>query len=565
MDAIASGSLKRKFEDVDVGSPVSNSDDEISNSDSADSCDSLNPPSTMGFIPTSILKRQKQLRRKNVRFDQVTVYYFARRQGFTSVPSQGGSSLGMAQRHNSVRRYTLCEFAQEQEVNHREILREHLKEEKLHAKKMKIASPRANVSGCLTRRVLGQSARPRAQGPSQGLTLPVSPQLTKNGTVESEEADGLTLEDVSDDDIDVENVEVDDYFFLQPLPTKRRRALLRASGVHRIDAEEKQELRAIRLSREECGCDCRLYCDPEACACSQAGIKCQVDRMSFPCGCSRDGCGNMAGRIEFNPIRVRTHYLHTIMKLELENKRQVNRPQALEEESLHGSGNDWLGTQPSETQDFQEFMAENETAVMHLQTAEELERLKAEEDSSGANIESLGVCILEEPLAVPEGLCPGLPTPILIQAQLPPGSSVLCFADSTEQAASAVGDQSYLNNGPVVYYQVDQRSMLGVKGESGTEESEMPSPYTNEKDLSVFSVPVASLVPCSRAMAPSKTETGKVAALSLEPAPPHESCRAAVAPPFRTNAPSSGPEQAPERVCELPSPEERSLGPPLAV
>nr|XP_009686128.1 PREDICTED: cysteine/serine-rich nuclear protein 2 [Struthio camelus australis] len=86
---------------------------------------------------TSILKRQKQLRRKNVRFDQVTVYYFARRQGFTSVPSQGGSSLGMAQRHNSVRRYTLCEFAQEQEVNHREILREHLKEEKLHAKKMK--------------------------------------------------------------------------------------------------------------------------------------------------------------------------------------------------------------------------------------------------------------------------------------------------------------------------------------------------------------------------------------------------------------------------------------------
>ena len=106
--------------------------------------------------------------------------------------------------------------------------------------------------------------------------LPVSWQLTKNGTVESVEADGLTLDDVSDEDIDVENVEVDDYFFLQPLPTKRRRALLRASGVHRIDAEEKQELRAIRLSREECGCDCRLYCDPEACACSQAGIKCQV-------------------------------------------------------------------------------------------------------------------------------------------------------------------------------------------------------------------------------------------------------------------------------------------------
>ncbi|XP_074421024.1 cysteine/serine-rich nuclear protein 2 isoform X3 [Larus michahellis] len=397
MDAIASAGLKRKCEDADVGSPGSNSDDEISNSDSADSCDSVNPSSSTGFIPTSILKRQKQLRRKNVRFDQVTVYYFARRQGFTSVPSQGGSSLGMAQRHNSVRRYTLCEFAQEQEVNHREILREHLKEEKLHAKKMKVLPGQRGVAGEI-------AAGKRL--PELRWSLSVS-QLTKNGTVESEEADGLTLEDVSDDDIDVENVEVDDYFFLQPLPTKRRRALLRASGVHRIDAEEKQELRAIRLSREECGCDCRLYCDPEACACSQAGIKCQVDRMSFPCGCSRDGCGNMAGRIEFNPIRVRTHYLHTIMKLELENKRQGGRPPAPEEEAAaaaHGSAGDWLGPQPAETQDFQEFMAENETAVMHLQTAEELERLKAEEDSSnGSSVESLGVCILEEPLAVPEG------------------------------------------------------------------------------------------------------------------------------------------------------------------
>lgn len=41
--------LKRKFDDVDVGSSVSNSDDEISSSDSADSCDSLNPPTTASF------------------------------------------------------------------------------------------------------------------------------------------------------------------------------------------------------------------------------------------------------------------------------------------------------------------------------------------------------------------------------------------------------------------------------------------------------------------------------------------------------------------------------------
>ncbi|XP_030323933.1 cysteine/serine-rich nuclear protein 2 [Calypte anna] len=524
MDGITSGSLKRKFEDADVGSAGSNSDDEISNSDSADSCDSVNPSSSSGFIPTSILKRQKQLRRKNVRFDQVTVYYFARRQGFTSVPSQGGSSLGMAQRHNSVRRYTLCEFAQEQEVNHREILREHLKEEKLHAKKMK---------------------------------------LTKNGTVESEEAESLTLEDVSDDDIDVENVEVDDYFFLQPLPTKRRRALLRASGVHRIDAEEKQELRAIRLSREECGCDCRLYCDPEACACSQAGIKCQVDRMSFPCGCSRDGCGNMAGRIEFNPIRVRTHYLHTIMKLELENKRQGGRPPVPEEEEAatasHGSAGDWLGPQPAETQDFQEFMAENETAVMHLQTAEELERLKAEEDSSnGSSVESLGVCILEEPLAVTEGLCSGLAAPILIQAQLSPGSSVLCFTDSPEQAGSGVGNQPYLNNGPVLYY-------LGAKGESSPAEPLLPSSSScqGEKDLSDLPGPA---VTCSRAAtAESKGEAPKSPPCPPEALPPSRGCQVAASPCCPPSPSPGPPESAPEWVHEPPSAEEHSLGPVLPI
>lgn len=100
--------------------------------------------------------------------------------------------------------------------------------------------------------------------------------MTKNGTVESEEAGTLTVDDISDDDIDLDNTEVDEYFFLQPLPTKKRRALLRASGVKKIDVEEKHELRAIRLSREDCGCDCRVFCDPETCTCSLAGIKCQV-------------------------------------------------------------------------------------------------------------------------------------------------------------------------------------------------------------------------------------------------------------------------------------------------
>ncbi|XP_024150331.1 cysteine/serine-rich nuclear protein 3 [Oryzias melastigma] len=301
-----SGILKRKFDEGPQPylSLQGSEDDEVSCSDSGNSSDSLNNSVPSG-IPDSNLQRQsKRIRGRNVHFESVTVYYFTRRQGFTSVPTQGGSTLGMSPRHSGVRRFTLREFALEQNRSHQNMLRDHLKKEKLNAIKLK---------------------------------------LTKNGTVSSAEADTLTLDDISEDDLDVDNTEVDDYFFLQPLTTRRRRALLRASGVRRIDVDEKHELQALRMSREECGCRCQGICDPETCACSLAGIKCQVDRMSFPCGCTKDGCSNGAGRLEFNPVRVRTHFLHTIMKLELENGRQEPYPHPPERQQLVTNGNGYHG------------------------------------------------------------------------------------------------------------------------------------------------------------------------------------------------------------------------------
>lgn len=136
---------------------------------------------------------------------------------------------------------------------------------------------------------------------------PFSPEETECGNSDSE--------DDSNSDLDF-----DEYLFLQPVPVRQRRMMLRTSGIKKIDGTEKDLCRDIRQSREVCGCDCRVYCDPETCRCSLAGIKCQVDRLSFPCGCSKDGCGNVTGRIEFNPIRVRTHFIHTLMRLELDKK-----------------------------------------------------------------------------------------------------------------------------------------------------------------------------------------------------------------------------------------------------
>ncbi|XP_041970455.1 uncharacterized protein LOC121726883 [Aricia agestis] len=216
---------------------------------------------------------QPKRRKGNITFDNVTVYYFPRSQGFTCVPSQGGSTLGMEWEHSHTQKFTLTEHALEQRRLHRQILQQ-LKSE-----------------------------RHSGQGESMS---------------SSEDSD--TEEETSD--ISESELDLDSYYFLQPVPTRQRRALLRAAGVRKIEGYEKDECRDIRTSREFCGCACKGVCNPENCSCSLAGIKCQVDRLNFPCGCTRDGCGNTTGRIEFNPLRVRTHFINTLMRVSLEKKNE---------------------------------------------------------------------------------------------------------------------------------------------------------------------------------------------------------------------------------------------------
>lgn len=84
-----------------------------------------------------------------------------------------------------------------------------------------------------------------------------------------------------DADVPIGDADLQDVSFLQPYSSRQRQALLQAAGVKRIEREEKRQLHALRLSREACGCDCRGFCEPETCACSLAGIKCQVLFLYF--------------------------------------------------------------------------------------------------------------------------------------------------------------------------------------------------------------------------------------------------------------------------------------------
>lgn len=95
----------------------------------------------------SILKRAPRRRPGRVAFDGITVFYFPRCQGFTSVPSRGGCTLGMGPRHSACRRFSLAEFTQEQARARREKLRLRLKEEKLEALRWKVGETRLHCRG----------------------------------------------------------------------------------------------------------------------------------------------------------------------------------------------------------------------------------------------------------------------------------------------------------------------------------------------------------------------------------------------------------------------------------
>ncbi|NXR68301.1 CSRN2 protein, partial [Rhadina sibilatrix] len=182
------------------------------------------------------------------------------------------------------------------------------------------------------------------------------------------------------------------------------------------------------------------------------------------------------------------------MKLELESRRQEEEE---EEEGAPGPpGPTWPPPQPPETQDFQEYLAENERAVLHLQTAEELERLKAEEDSGsgsgGGGGEGGGLCVLGEHLddtwqQVKAPPCPGLASAILIPAQFPLlESSVLCYPPGQP---AQVGSQPYLADSPGLYCQVEPRA--GAKGGGGHVEHPAAASSPPGKELGVPPVPAA--------------------------------------------------------------------------
>lgn len=208
---------------------------------------------------------------RSVSFDKVTVYLFPRVQGFASVPTDGGMALGIDFKHTE--EYT-----------------------------------------CILRRYEDQPCRQPGDGMSRetplldggDATTPLSAAMRCGRAM-------AKLQEAVDGDEGRNGRQQ-----LEPLQWRRRRQLLRDCGVRKLDLSETEVCRAIRTSRERCGCPCIDQCLPETCSCSLNGILCQVERERFPCACSEQACGNPCGRRQYSPDVMRQHYRRTFERLEAE-------------------------------------------------------------------------------------------------------------------------------------------------------------------------------------------------------------------------------------------------------
>lgn len=205
--------------------------------------------------------------KRNIQFNGVTVYYFPRIQGFTCIPSQGGCTLGMGPQHFYEKSFTLSEHTAEQKRIHRQKM---LELNPLRSSSTPIPTTSTSNNN-INKQIPVCGTLPICQSTNSSL---ISGNSSMDDGSSSEESDSEeeVISDNSSSDLDVET-----NGFLQPVSQRQRRALLKTAGVREIASYEKNECRDIRTSREFCGCNCRDYCDPDTCFCSQSGIKCQVN------------------------------------------------------------------------------------------------------------------------------------------------------------------------------------------------------------------------------------------------------------------------------------------------
>ncbi|CAB3407483.1 unnamed protein product [Caenorhabditis bovis] len=213
-------------------------------------------------LKSALKSAAKTKRDARTRFTGIDVYYFDRRQGCSTVPSEGEVTLGMHNEHFSKKYFSLQ-----------------------------------------------NTSRPNIK-------------LDDGDDEELSEGEVTTPDD--DDDVGGGGCEFDYYASLyrrhNPYQNEQyRRTVLRENGIEvtDVDSNDNETAEKIRAGREKCGCECKNgICKPHSCECAVEGIGCLVDtaedQRPYPCNCSRKRCRNPFGRRAYDAEAVRRNHIEKV-------------------------------------------------------------------------------------------------------------------------------------------------------------------------------------------------------------------------------------------------------------
>jgi cysteine/serine-rich nuclear protein len=280
--------------------------------DSMNNNNNNNQMATICLPPRTSRRLSEKIGKKNIKFGGVHVYYFNRSQSYSVVPTSEGVSLGMEDKHHSSKNYSFYEFARattrQNERKWAEI-RKHLDEQK---KPRRSPRKKAAIKSIMSHTVENEITKTVQEVLTSLLDQIVENEKCANELDASDSEVKAILEAETDSEDDGEVFPIPEVEILQPLEKHVRHAILEQSNIQ-LDLTDDSDCQEIRQSRTKCGCSCMNgICVPETCECSINGIKCQVDFQGFPCVCEKDKCLNPEGRVEFDPLRVRSHYLSTL-------------------------------------------------------------------------------------------------------------------------------------------------------------------------------------------------------------------------------------------------------------
>jgi len=315
--------------------------------------------STPTQLKTILGKKSHRLAKKVKFFDDSEVYYFPRSQGWVSVPKEGGNTLGMEESHfyselvpmvdkenwdispnlgtslaepyaenepaRALRPRKSARLSISTTAKHRKFLDTEKKspEKETESKEWKSTLKKPGVIK-LTR-VSESKSLPIISENDDNSYIEKSPEPVKstrkcrnNRSFQVTQICDNTLDCTADTSVlntskSVRTGELGTRG-LDRISSRKRKVILKSSGVDQLDPREAEELKIIRENRGRVGCDCRGACNPARCSCAGEGIQCHQERAGAPCQCSETECNNPAGRYKFDPTQVQMHFIQTIME-----------------------------------------------------------------------------------------------------------------------------------------------------------------------------------------------------------------------------------------------------------